>query len=329
MDSKYIYASTVAYTLHQKLLSETQLELLLSTRSREEFMKALQDTFVAPYLSSGKDERVTHILDQIVRAAKEELVKIAPEPGILEILWAKYDFQNLKTLITWNSLGLDESKLEESWVHLGSHSLRELLKAFREGKLEDLNPRLYQALQESERQKNDALKDLIIDANYLRTIRDMAAKTKNKFIQEFVQIRIDLFNLLSRLRILASSENGSIPKDFFLHGGSYTNKDLEAEENILRLLTNFGGKKHWKEALSEYQESKKFSGLSRAADEYVLGWLKRQSIELHSVATLVAYFMAVKNSVQVVRTIAISKQLGVSEQKIRSIVRKPYQSYAF
>ena len=329
MDSRYIYASTVAYTLHQKLPTETQRDLLFSARNTEEFFKALQDTFIAPYLSPGEEDNLTFILDQVVRVAKKELVHIAPEPKLLEILWFKYDFQNLKTLITWNSLGLKEEELEKSWVHLGSYSMVEFIKAFQENKLEQLNSRLHQALKESELQTNDALKDMVLDANYLRATRDMAADTKNKFIKEFIQIRIDLFNLLSRLRTLANIEAADAPKEFFIHGGSFESRDLETEESILNLLTRFGGKSAWNEAFTEYNENKSFSNINKVADEYVLGWLKKQSIELYSPAPLVAYFIAVKNSVQMIRAISTAKQLGVSEQKIRSMVRKPYQSYAF
>lgn len=329
MDSRYIYASTVAYTLHQKLPSETQRELLFSARDKEEFYKALQDTFVAPQLSLGQEEHLTHILDQVVRDAKETLVKIAPEPDILEIFWMKYDFQNLKTLIAWSNVNLDQSKLEESWVHLGNYALPQFLQSFQEGKLGALNPRLHQALKESATQKNEIMKDMVLDANYLRSIRDMAQTTENKFIQEFVRIRIDLFNILSRLRILATPENESVAKDFFIRGGTYTLRDLETEENIFRVLLHFGGKQLWNAAFGEYNDKKQLFPINKVADEYILGWLKKQSIELYSPAPLVSYFMAVKNSVQMIRTVAVSKELGISEQKMRSMVRKSYQSHAF
>lgn len=329
MNSKYIYASTVAYTLHQKLPTETQRELLLSSRTEEEFFRGLQDTFIAPYLSPGDEENLTHVLDRVVQDAKKELERITPEPKILEILWLKYDFQNLKTLITWKNLGLNKAELEKNWVHLGSHSLDELLKAFEEGKLVDINQRLSQAMEESDGQKDELLKDLILDANYMRSIRDMAQNTKNKFIEEFIQIRIDLFNLLSRLRILTNFSNKNLAEGFFIHGGNYSREDMKTEEKILRTLVHFGGKNLWTEALNEYSNERRLSGIHKAADEYILSWLKKQSIELYSPAPLVAYFIAVKNSVQTIRAIAVSKKLGLSEQKIRALVRKPHQYYAF
>ena len=121
-DTDYIYAGTRAKALENQLLSENQMELLLSAKSVDEVHTVLQNTFLAPYLISkdkNKKPSATVALEECVREAKSVLNSIAPEPELLFILWLRYDYHNLKAIIKGKKAGLNTEEILQSCFNIG------------------------------------------------------------------------------------------------------------------------------------------------------------------------------------------------------------------
>ena len=151
--STYIYSGTRAKALERQLLSETQMELLTSAKSPEEAQKVLYDTYLAPFLSRQNGDTVKASIDASMNDAKYTLAMIAPDPMILDVLWIKYDFHNLKTIIKGKRIGLSDEAILNQCYNTGVYSKEILLKSFLDQKLAVRNTHLERARVESENVK--------------------------------------------------------------------------------------------------------------------------------------------------------------------------------
>lgn len=322
MDTQYIYAGTRAKALERKLLNENQLELLLGAKSVDETLKVLQDTFLAPYISKHSGLDVTEALDQAVMDARATLESIAPHPEVLDILWIKYDYHNLKAIIKGKRAGLSNEEILKMCFSVGKHSPEKLMKRFEENKLATLNSHLHQARTDAEHTKEVFEVDLAMNTYYFKTIRTIAETYAESFVIEFVTLLIDLFNIKAALRAHAIDivEN----KKVFVPGGTIYKRSLESKQSTLEALRRFGGEKRWNEPIAAFEKSGEYGKLEKLADEYVSEFLKDQSRPIFSPASLFSYFNAQKNNAQTIGAVVRAKKAGLTEKKLRTILRRTY-----
>ncbi len=326
MDAKYIYAGTLAKTHEQELLSETQLEMLLSAKSVEEFETVLHDTYLAPYLASKEEnESVSQLLEKSVTEARKTLIKNAPDPHLLDVLWIKYDFYNLRTIIKAERSGTSEEKCLSMCFNSGLYDPQTLRKHYIENSLANLDMTLKEASLEAKEARTASEIDAVINKNYFKAIQSLEPQKTNPFIKKYIKLLIDLYNITSRLRNISLEENGGKAPNVFISGGSFSESDLSEKNRILNAFNKMRGEKIWRDALEDFQKTGNFSLIEKTNDEVVLDFLDRESFELFSLAPLFAYFTAIKNNAQIIRAIYVGKTTGVSEHDIRFNLRKLYR----
>ena len=322
MSSTYIYAGTRAKTLERKLLSETQLELLVSAKSVDEMHKVLYDTYLAPYLSKKNSNTITDSLDKSIVDVKKTLRSISPHPEILNILWIKYDFHNLKTILKAKKANLSDETIFTNCFKMGTVSPEKLLKSYMDHTLQHINPYLKEATDTALEAKQVFEIDLSMNKNYFRSILGLAEKSKYPFIIKFVTLLIDLFNIKASLR--ADTLEKLEQKDVYVQGGTISQEELALKDNIIKLLHRFGGEKQWLSAIEESEKTGKCSALEKVADEYVSSFLKKESLLVFTPASLFSYFYAQKNNAQIIGAILIAKKTGMREKGLRTILRRLY-----
>jgi len=322
METKYIYASSRAKTLETRLLSDVQVERLLSSKELPETFKVLQDTFLAPYMSEHEKTDVNKALDQSILEAKNILTTISPEPPLLNILWIKYDFYNLKAVVKGKKAGFNNSEIKEKCSRASVYTPEKIIQAYEDKKLHILNKHFSDAIEQAENSKEVFEIDFAMNIHYFEAIKDIASLYKNEFINDYISLLIDFFNLESSLRLL-SLKNMST-QDIFIKGGKIYKKDLESKNSILEQYKKINEKKIWEEAVNEFEKTGDFSLIEKTADEYTLSFLKEKSVGVMSPAPLFAYFAAKKNNAQTIRAIMVAKQAGLPEHDIRVILRRLY-----
>lgn len=322
METKYIHASSRAKALEAKLLSETQTERLLSSKETSESFKVLQDTFLAPYLVKHEHSDINTALNQSVFDAKKTLASISPEPELLSILWIKYDFYNLKAIVKGKKAGFEKEKIKEKCVEVGKYDKEILFRSYEEKKLNLLNRYFNEAVKKAEEAKEVFEIDLAMNYYYFKAIKDIAQKFNNKFVNDYVSLLIDFFNLEASLRSLSLKDKGM--NGMFVYGGRFRKKDLENKNQILENYKKIGGEKLWSDPIKNFKETGDFSLLEKVAEEYTVSFLKENSASIMSPAPLFTYFAAKKNNAQTIRAIMVAKEAGLPEHDIRVILRRLY-----
>ena len=329
MSHDYIYAGTSAYAHLQKLLTETERELLLGSADYDSFLDALQSTFFGTLLDPHDPKNISVALDTALIDAKHTIERIAPTPLLFSFVWLQYDFYNLKILLKKSAQQATDEGERDSFIPLGSYSLEKLTKAVQTDAFSSLNLYLARAVREAKKNTHTSL-DTGMDKHYLEAALALAGQVRDPFVSEYVRIQIDLFNLRANLRNKAAPQDGA-PEGpvVFVRGGSIPPANLEKTEDILVRLSHFGGDALWKDAVTTFRNTGDFTLIDKAADDYRMRWLKQKSIDLHSPAPLFAYFANVIENVQFVRAVATAKYVGLSEKILRDLVRTSFSSYVY
>ena len=322
MNTEYIYAGTRAKAMEQNLLTENQLERLITAKSVKEAFSVLQDTFLAPYLSKHEETNITAALDKSILEAKKILSNIAPRPELLEILWIKYDFHNLKTIIKGKKADLSNEDILKKCFRAGVFTPEEMLKAFEEEHLDGLGHGFKQAAKKALESDKVFVIDVTMNEYYFKAITELTKISKDNFVKAFVTLQIDLFNTKAALRAQSIDELDS--ELIFVEGGTITLKELESTEKILITVLKIGGAKRWTKAIEEFQKTGNFNVLEKTADDYIVEFLKQKSSDTCSSAPLFAYFQAKKSNAQTIGAILVAKRSGMHEKELRTILRRLY-----
>lgn len=318
-DERYIYAGTYAYTLSSKLLSEAEREKIIGSATIPELTEALRATFFGAYFAGSDD-----VEQAVVRAmvdARRTLQRLSPNPHLLSILWIRYDFYNLKVLMKRSRPEYGDAS-EDTFVPLGVHPYAALERAVKTGNGAALHDSLAAAIVSAPKNVDEL--DTFMEARYLEAALHEAEESDKPFAVRYIRILITLFSILSALRAHA---RGEAPVHIAV--SDFSPRDIQNPDTMLTRLSHIGFARHWTAAIDAFKNHNDFSTLDRAADDFLMKWLKRQSIVLDSPAPLFSYWHVLRENTQLIRAALTARKVGMSETKLRDIIRTSYNSYVY
>lgn len=321
----YIYAGAKLKAKEGELLTEAQVTKLESAPSFSLAWQALQDTFVGPYLDQANITEpslndLKKSLDNVMIDTKKDLMTSTPDKQVLDILWTKYDFHNLRVIIRGRTLKMSDEKMEDLALDLGIYDFKKLRKAYDDKRLALLDKYLEKSALATENFTNPSEIGVAVNIHYFEKIKDLAKQSPYPFTREYVALLIDLFNAQTALRIKTIRPEGAT--NVFITGGNLKPEELENKESILKGLTKLSGEALWQEAIDYYKETGHHTLIRKTAEECVNQFLKKESWLTFTPASLFLYFNAKKRDVQAVQIIIAGKEAGLSEDDIRLNLRE-------
>lgn len=323
MNSQYFYSASRIKALETTLLTDGQLERLLGAKNVEEGYKVLHDTFLGEYISDAKKTKLSRALRKSITLTKHMLERIAPEPILMDYLWIRYDFYNLKTILKGKRAALTNEEILEKCYFASKYTPERILACVEQEDFSSVISNVGAAFKEAQEAREVWQIDIAMNVWYFRTIAEWSQDEKNIFIQEYVTLLIDMFNLRTRLRTVSFREGTPLP-EVFISGGNVAEEHMKTREQIMGAFSRFGGERYWKDALEEYEKHESFVMIERAVDDYFLKFLREQAIDVFSPVTLFAFFWARRNNAQLIQTVMTAKEAGVSEGEIRYVLRRLY-----
>lgn len=106
---EYSWASAVGRirVLEQRLLAEPELRQLAESGSLETALAALRDSLYGPHVERLQDSaRFDHALEQALSEEYKMITGMSPEPEVIMVFRARYDFHNLKVVARSRLLGM-------------------------------------------------------------------------------------------------------------------------------------------------------------------------------------------------------------------------------
>jgi len=317
--TNYYYASTRAYLKTHALLYTEHIERLLSARDVAECVRVLEDTYLAPFLVDA-NMNVSNAVEAHVASVKHEIVSMAPEPRILDILWLKYDFINVRTIAKGIRAQLASEAILGLCFQTGTIPPGVLLDAYTAHTLRHLHDG-FLCIQNIAESNGTAYEiDVAKNKAYFSALRTLQKSIKDPFVAKYIVVLIDLYNLKTALRI-PRLNSGLKAENFFVPGGTFVPIELKTTDDACKRLMSYQ-QGQMKTAVEAYNECGGFEHIDRAMDEFQIEFLRKEAYALWSVAPLFVYFIASKNNAQRIRTIVSAKSNGIPEADLRALLRK-------
>jgi V/A-type H+/Na+-transporting ATPase subunit C len=322
MKHDYTYASARIQALASLLLSQSQVELLVGAKDNDELYVVLYDTYLAPYLKRNTEHDILDSLEEHISDTKEMLVSIAPDPKVLDMLWVKYDYHNLKTILKGMRAGLSEEAILRDCYVQSIVNPAVLYSYCTSGTLGKHVPEFAHTFATAQKAKVPEQIGQACDLGYFTHIQSIARESGDEFAETYVRMLIDMYNL----KVLA---RGVLHEAFRVRhavvpGGTHTLFENFDEAQLARRYAQYGGIEYWKKVLASVREQKSTSILEKRADDAVTEWVKYAGLAEFCLADIVRYFHAVKNNAQIISTIVKATRAEMPEKMLRGILRSLY-----
>lgn len=327
MNTGYIYSSTRLRTLTESLLQSGDVERLLTADSEEMFVQLLRDSYLGHYISDRENsaESVYTAIESYKRSARSLIEQIVPTSRLLDIIWLRGDFHNLRVFVKARTMNFGYEETVRHFVSTGVYQPDNFYQHALDDTLNRLEPELHVAHHQAVRlteQKLFAQADSVIDTAYWQTITRVAKQLNDPFVSSYVKYLIDIYNIKARLRVDAVDAY-----DFdaiFVSGGSIGRPQLESATQAVQALSQYGGEALWRDAITLWQETGEYTALENIDYLYQVRMVEQASYDVFSTASLYKYVLKMQQSNALVRTILVGLSTQREVAEIRSLLPFDY-----
>ena len=328
-NSNYAFATGKIRYLETKLPDGTDLERILDAPDLESAFKAFYDTDYAEHLFERKPEEFESVILDDLLENKKLLLQIVPDRDFIKFLLLEYDFYNLKVIFKEK---LFKKELDYLLVPLGYFDPL-ILKRIVLGKEKiKIDQDIINFINEADSYLNENLLpheiEFFFDKKYFSLYKKIAEKLKNKFIIDFVNLKIDLTNLRIFLRIKNLEKDVKFLSQALVISGKINTDDLinlyhqDIETAIKYFIKIFPP--HFGKYFSEYLEKKELWLLEKRFFEAEIDYLRKAKYIAFGPEVVVAYFYAKENANKNVRLIMSGKLNKIERESLKERIRELY-----
>ncbi len=323
-DTRYAFAVGRVRALETRLLDRSRLERMLDAESADDALRMLQDTDYGTHLgeaSSAADYE--KVLESERRVAYDLFRDLCLDRPALSVHFSKFDFHNVRVLVKAKFAGREHAELLSEH---GEFEVRALKEAFDAETFEHLPEHLASAALEGigllQSSAAARLMDIAIDRAEHQYKLLVARRLANDFLLNLLRLKSDVQNILTLYRIKWLGEDYKAYEGTLLEGG-FLEKDRLREafsESLEGVAAKF--------AMTPYAEmisagahdvasTGSFSGFEKAADDYMMGYLKLTKLLTLGLEPLYSYILVREYEIKSVRMIMVGKLYGIPDERIK------------
>ena len=316
----YVYAVARIRSKEMELLSQKDLDQLLSSKSFNDCLSALSD--------KGWADNQIRDIDLVLKSERKKMwdyiSELVGDTSVFDVFLYLNDFHNLKAAIKYcyaPSDGIDIF-IEESNVKSDT-----LVKAIQSHDWELIPEHMRKACKEAFgvllETGDGQLCDAIIDKTALEQIYRKAKESKSEVIKKYAEVTV----AVSDIKIALRAERAGKTTEFLdtalcecdtLNIDSLKAAALSGFESILEYLTVTD----YSDGVEELEKS--ISAFERYSDNKLMDLIKPQKYIYFGIDPIAAYILAKENEIKTVRIILSGKLNSLSEEAIKERVREMY-----
>jgi len=327
-DTDYLHITTRIRSLERQLLNNSRTERMLEARTDDEAAKVLSECgYGEVSMASANDlERVLAESRGGLFAAFES---IAPDRALINVFRAKYDYHNLKAIIKSEALSGDA---EDLLIDSGRVKAKALLDMLRQDDLRNMPTAMKNAALEARdvllRTSDPQLSDVLLDNACFKEMREMAAKSKSRFLLGYVKLYIDAANLRAVVRALRVGRGADFLRGVLSPGGYYDPARVIAATVAGSQFSEFYVASLLEEAAAVGAPTARgempLTTIERLCDIALIRYMKSAKIIAFGEQPFIAYIAAKEAEIVSIRTIMSGCKAGVSTEVIRERLRESY-----
>lgn len=320
-DTEYAYAVARIRANEKKLLSQTDVERLVTASSYDEAVSLLKSR---GWSFESEKEDFKAAISKKQKELWRLLCESVSDKSQLDLLCVQNDFFNLKTalkcMITKRDAkpffafptSLDLEALEKA---VGAHDFEALPEYMRLPAKE--------AYDAACRTENGQSADIIVDKASLELFSKLCRESKVPMLEEIGEYICTCANIKIAFRSARAKKNLSFVENALCAAGSADVSRLakSAAKGTDELLEYLSSTSFSKEA---QLLSKSDAAFEKQCDDKVTEIVKKAKYVFFGFEPIAAYYYAVQAEIKTVRVVLVSKLSGVSEEIIRERVRALY-----
>ena len=328
----YLFPTGSIREAEKKLFDANDMERMIDAEDVNQSFKVFNDLSYADELldmesPSQYKEVLAHDLGQI----KDFLKSASPDPLVMDIILASYDFHNFKVLFKAKLAGKEEAEHTSPLGTVDQEKLTEKIlknntKIILSDDLESLSK---EAIKDLEKTENPAVIDSYFDKKYFAYITKKACRLGSEALVSLIKSQIDIANIKIIIRSkLIDRPLEEVKKDLITDGNisdyslvaSYT-KELAGIIKAVQL--NFTEPQITAD-LNKFLEKQELWQLEKALEDYLIRFIKESKMGNQGPQVMVAYFLAKKNAIRNIRLIMTGKINNISSKELKERVKELY-----
>lgn len=317
------YAYSVAYirAIENKLLTKTDIENLIVSKSPKEAIQILRDKGYSGDIEKAEDFEIMLSLE--LKKAWQEVTETAPDGASLDILLYKNDFHNLKAILKCVLMGI--KNYEDYILEPNTVDYNEIVSAVANQEFSKLPDMLretavcaYELLSTT---LDSQLADITVDKACMDYMMNEAIKTGNEFLTGYVKLLNTISDIKVAIRCAKTQKNADFTQRA-LSGKSGIDKDifskaaLSGESAVIDELISSGYVSEADALKVSMAEFEKYS--EKMVEDYMS---KSRYITL-GIEPLIAYINAKQSEIRQVRIVLSGKLNDFNEDLIRERLGK-------
>jgi len=323
-DQDYLFLSTYIHARENRLLSAEDLERMVTAPSKIEVGRVLEEAGYEGVVGAGIRTLEQKLAENRL-AFYQELKTFAPDPAVLDIFRAKYDYHNAKAIIK----SLVQNKAHTgSLTELGRIPSKDMVEAIVRDETSHLPDELAKAVavarEKLAQTQNPQTTDLIMDKAYFREIISLADASGCSYAVGYVKLLADVTNLRTTVRIRRQKKPDHLLETVFIPGGEVrvenAVKGVIAGQPMEEIFTA-ARLRSAAEAGTEALKGGTVTEFERRLDNVMNNYCAEARRENFGPATLVAYLHFLENEATAVRIIVTSRAAGLRGDQIRERLR--------
>lgn len=322
----YIYASARVRAGEAVTFRGEDYTRLAEAADFEEALRLLSERGFPILRTTDGQPLVEASLDAYLQKAFATVAESVPDGGVFAFLRYPYDCHNLKSVLKCSVTGRN---WEELFLPLGTLDRETVARAVETRDFSLLPPAMAEgtaaAMAAYASSRDPQQIDRLLDNACFADMLDSASGYSEKAFLRLVQIKIDLQNLLTALRLLRMEADGADFMSFYLSGGTlspafFGDVSAEGENDPLR---SFEKKvEHTPYARLSGAGALSPSELERLADEIYLGEVSRLSSGTYGPQVIAAYLVRKEYEAKNLRILLAGKKAGLPSEAIRVRLRE-------
>ena len=320
IQSDYAYGVAYIRAIENKLLTKTDIENLIASKSPKEAVQILRDKGYSGEIDNPKDFEV--MLSAELKKAWEEVTYAAPEGASMDILLYKNDFHNLKAMLKAVHLGI--KNYEDYILEPNTVDYNLIVSALTEQEFSNLPDMLkgiageaYEILSTT---LDSQLSDILVDKACMDFMMDEALKSGNEFLTDYVRLLNRISDIKIAIRCAKTEKNAdftsrSLSEKSVFDRDVLAKAALTGENAVIEELINSGYQDEADALKISMAEFEKYS------DNLITDYMKKSKYITLGIEPLVSYINTKQFEIQTVRIILSGKLNGFDEDSIRQRIR--------
>ncbi len=329
-NSKYAYIVGRLRALDTQMVDQNALDRLMEAPGAAEAFRALNDLpLMAGSLGEHGVQDFSKVLSGAMMDTKQLMLDLAPYAEVLDFLWHKYDFHNLKVVLKAKLSGQDYQEVGHALSPLGTISAEKWEKHLMEGEkveLADALPKVVRLIEEDYEQNEDlTVISSVLDQHYLEELDRIASRMKSPLISSYLKRLIDFSNLLAFIRVTETKKDEAALKRTLVQGGHLSSRIFQdahgkSYEDLRQLLEKKIGGDDLVVSLSKFMDDNMLISAEKKAQELQQEFMNKSKQISFGPEPVFSFFWRFENHMMVIRAVLVGKLNGLPNETIKNHV---------